>query len=187
MTLSTYPPWGKRFGAPSPQINPPSESYRPPVATDPVAIGQDGPGLGLTELPGARGFGPPMIIEDTNEPTYSNEEHRLQDGRPRGEWEPPDAGILPRAASAVAAASSTQAVYEVQTNHATAGQYNCRLQTWASAAWADANTNNVVVKDYLDSANDFAALDLFVAVGVADDDGVVPVIPYAYAHIYDDT
>ena len=75
-------------------------------------------------------------------------------------------------------------VYKYHTNHATPGQYNCYLQTWVAGDWANANTTDVVVKDILDTGNEFGSGDYFIAVGAADASGIVPVIPYGYAHAY---
>jgi len=179
MSLRTYPPWGKRFSSPTAMPSTLVPAYRPP---DPQASAS--PGFNLTSPPGAAAVGSPLFTEDLHAPTYSADEHRLQDGRPRGQWEPPEAGIMPRTLESTSTGTGVS-VYKWHTDHATAGQYNCYLQTWASADWANVDTTDVVVKNILEtSGNAFGTGDYFIAVGAADDDGVVPVIPYGYAHAY---
>lgn len=81
------------------------------------------------------------------------------------------------------------AVYARQSNHATAGQYNCFLQAWGLSDWTDADAVTVIVKNVRESSGHaFTAVgDRFLAVGAADSNGRVPVIPLGYAHVYNDT
>lgn len=76
-------------------------------------------------------------------------------------------------------------VYAWQSDHGSAGQYNCYRQQWTNGAWSNANTDNVVCKVVLEaSGNAFGSGDYFIAVGKADASDVVPVIPYGYSYAY---
>jgi len=75
------------------------------------------------------------------------------------------------------------AVYGWYSNHAAAGQYNCRLQSWVNGAWTQASSTTVVGKVTKEtSGHAFGSGDLFLALGPADANGVIPVLPLFYAY-----
>ena len=78
--------------------------------------------------------------------------------------------------------AATFNVYKRISDHGTGGQYNCRLQTWTKNGWSDADSTTVVCRWFLESAGHmFDAPVYFLALGPADANGVLPVVPLGYA------
>ena len=75
-------------------------------------------------------------------------------------------------------------VYARQSDAAGDGEYNCYLQAGSSGAWGNANTDSVVCKTQEASGHGFTGTDLLIAVGAADGDGKIPVVPYGYGFWY---
>lgn len=76
-------------------------------------------------------------------------------------------------------------VYKRVSNHGTGGQYNCYLQTWDTSGWTNTDTNIVVVRNVRESSgHQLGGSSRFLAVGKADSNGRVPVVPLGYAHAY---
>ena len=78
------------------------------------------------------------------------------------------------------------AIYRRFEDNATAGRYNCYLQTWTSGAWADADAVTVVVQNVRESSGHAftSTSDRFLAVADADASGIVPGVPLGHAHAY---
>ncbi len=76
------------------------------------------------------------------------------------------------------------------TGHDTAyNTYICRLQKWEDGAWADANTDDVKCKNVIESdgvwAFPAAATTVnFIKLAFADGNGVTPVAPVGFAHMF---
>lgn len=67
-------------------------------------------------------------------------------------------------------------VYKWISNNATAGRYNCYLQAWVAGAWANVDTNTVVVDYVADPAGHaFNAEVFFYSIGNPDASDIVPV------------
>ncbi len=78
-------------------------------------------------------------------------------------------------------------VYRRISDNASAGHYECILQVWEDSGWVDVGSTEVTVKNHPEIAgHSFTkTTDLFMSVGLPSNNGVVPVVPLGFAHMYD--
>lgn len=82
-------------------------------------------------------------------------------------------------------AGSGTLIYKRISDHVDDGKYNCYLQEWVSNAWANANTDTVVVRNVMESSGHaFDDTVYFHSLGLPDGDDVVPAAPVGYAFLW---